>query len=264
MCCDPIVAAWPEIREIGEDELEAFVGVMARAMPREDTRRRHRPDRLAPAGRGDDLAPRRAATMRSSAPATPSPAGTLRPTAGSAPRSSLPERRGAGIGDRLRAELERWAAEHGATELEGPVAEDDEGSLAWAQARGYEEAGRNSRLVLDLTAIEAPTVEPPPGIEIVTWADRPELAEGHLGGRARGGTRHSGRGGDATSARSTSGSSATCAAAATGPRRSSSPSRTARCSATRSSPSQRRRRSARSTTSPASSAPTAAAGSRRP
>ena len=33
-------------------------------------------------------------------------------------------------------------------------------------------------MVLDLTAIEAPIVTPPPGIEIVTWAERPELAEG--------------------------------------------------------------------------------------
>ena len=90
----------------------------------------------------------------------------------------MPERRGHRIGDKLRAELERWAAEHGATELEGPVAEEDAGSLAWAAARGYEEAGRNSRMVLDLTTIEAPAVEPPPGIEIVTWAERPELAEG--------------------------------------------------------------------------------------
>jgi GNAT superfamily N-acetyltransferase len=90
----------------------------------------------------------------------------------------LPDRRGQGIGDELRATLERWAVEHGATELDAPVAEGDDGSLAWAAARGYEEAGRNSRMVLDLTAIEAPAVEPPAGIEIVTWAERPDLAEG--------------------------------------------------------------------------------------
>ena len=38
--------------------------------------------------------------------------------------------------------------------------------------------GRDSQLVLDLTAIEPPEPDPPPGIEIVTWADRPELAQG--------------------------------------------------------------------------------------
>ena len=32
--------------------------------------------------------------------------------------------------------------------------------------------------MLDLTAIEAPVVSAPAGIEIVTWAERPELAEG--------------------------------------------------------------------------------------
>ena len=64
--------------------------------------------------------------------------------------------RGGGIGIAVCEALEGWAGEHGATELEGPVGEDDEGSLAWAAARGYKEVGRNSRLVLDLTAIEAP------------------------------------------------------------------------------------------------------------
>jgi GNAT superfamily N-acetyltransferase len=90
----------------------------------------------------------------------------------------VPEHRGHGVGDELRETIEGWARDHGATELDAAVAEDDPSSLAWASARGYEEAGRNSRLVLDLTAIEAPGVTPPPGIEIVTWAERPELAEG--------------------------------------------------------------------------------------
>jgi GNAT superfamily N-acetyltransferase len=87
-----------------------------------------------------------------------------------------PEHRGAGVGIGLLDALEGWAAEHGATELEGPVQEDDERSLAWAAGRGYTEVGRNSRLVLDLTRIEAPDPDPPPGVEIVTWADRPDLA----------------------------------------------------------------------------------------
>ena len=60
----------------------------------------------------------------------------------------------------------------------GPVKETDDRSLAWAQRRGFIEVGRNSRLVLDLTASEAPVVSAPAGIEIVTWAERPELAEG--------------------------------------------------------------------------------------
>ncbi len=89
-----------------------------------------------------------------------------------------PELRGAGIGTELLHALEAWARERGATELEGPVQEDDAASIGWTERRGYVEVGRNSQLVLDLTTIEAPQPNPPPGIEIVTWADRPELAQG--------------------------------------------------------------------------------------
>jgi GNAT superfamily N-acetyltransferase len=89
-----------------------------------------------------------------------------------------PEHRGAGSGIALLDALEGWAAEQGATELEGAIAEDDERSLAWAHGRGYTEVGRNSRLVLDLTAVEPPEPAPPVGVEIVSWADRPELAPG--------------------------------------------------------------------------------------
>ncbi|MHB1243107.1 MAG: GNAT family N-acetyltransferase [Gaiellaceae bacterium] len=89
-----------------------------------------------------------------------------------------PEDRGAGVGIALLDALEGWASDNGASELEGPVQEDDERSLAWARRRGYAEAGRRSRLVLDLTAIEALDPAPPDGVEIVSWADRPELAAG--------------------------------------------------------------------------------------
>ena len=41
-------------------------------------------------------------------------------------------------------------------------------------------------MVLDLTAIEAPAIDPPEGVEIVTWAERPELARGHVRGGLRG------------------------------------------------------------------------------
>ncbi|HEY7794615.1 MAG TPA: GNAT family N-acetyltransferase [Gaiellaceae bacterium] len=89
-----------------------------------------------------------------------------------------PEQRGAGVGIAVLDALEGWAGEQGATELEGGVQEDDERSLAWAAARGYTEVGRNSRLVLDLRAIDAPDPAPPPGVEIVVWADRPDLTPG--------------------------------------------------------------------------------------
>lgn len=89
-----------------------------------------------------------------------------------------PEQRGAGAGERLLGAIAAWAAGRGATELEGPVQEDDEGSLEWAARHGFTEVGRNSHLVLDLTRVEAPEPAPPDGIEIVPWAERPELAQG--------------------------------------------------------------------------------------
>ena len=88
------------------------------------------------------------------------------------------DERGTGVGIAILDALEGWAAERDCTELEGPVSEDDEGSLAWAANHGYHETGRNSRLVLDLTSAEIPEPAPPEGIDIVTWADRPELAQG--------------------------------------------------------------------------------------
>ena len=55
------------------------------------------------------------------------------------------------------------------------MAEDDEASLAWAKRRGYREIGGNSSLVLELEGVEAPAVDPPDGIEIATWAERPGI-----------------------------------------------------------------------------------------
>jgi GNAT superfamily N-acetyltransferase len=90
----------------------------------------------------------------------------------------LPERRGHGLGSALFAALGGWARTRGYTELLGTVAEDDPASLAWAERRGFREVGRNSLLVLDLERVEAPSVDPPAGIEVVSWAERPELARG--------------------------------------------------------------------------------------
>jgi GNAT superfamily N-acetyltransferase len=165
------------IREIGEAELEAFIGVLAVAMPREETGgiaglvdwRRHAQDMIWLLAEEDGEVV--GAAYGVAGWHTP-------PHRGLGAALVVPERRGHGTGDELRSVIERWSTERGITEIDAPVAEEDEGSLAWAAARGYEEAGRNSRMVLDLTAIEAPAVQPPPGIEIVTWAERPDLAEG--------------------------------------------------------------------------------------
>lgn len=91
----------------------------------------------------------------------------------------VPERhRGHGFGSALLAELARRAEVRGVTSFEARVAETDVASLAWALRRGFEEVGRDSSMVLDLAEVEAPAIDPPEGIEVVTWAACPELTRG--------------------------------------------------------------------------------------
>jgi GNAT superfamily N-acetyltransferase len=166
-----------KIREIGEAELERFLTVVDEAAPRANMGgvaglidwRRQAQDTIWLLADEDDepVGAGYAVTGWHTPPHRAIACALVRPAA-----------RGRGTGDKLRAELERWSAERGIAELDSPISEEDERSIAWAAARGYEEAGRNSRMVLDLTAIEPPAVEPPPGVEIVTWAARPDLAEG--------------------------------------------------------------------------------------
>ena len=90
----------------------------------------------------------------------------------------LHEARGRGVGSRLLDELGSRCRALGLETLEGWVEEEDGVSLAWGTRRGYTEVGRESKLFLDLTAVEASSVEPPQGIELTTLAERPELARG--------------------------------------------------------------------------------------
>jgi GNAT superfamily N-acetyltransferase len=160
-----------EIREIGEDELDAFIEVVAAVNPREDPSVEGFVDWKRQA---DDMA-----WFLADGGAAFALVGWHTPPGHAIGGVGvLPDRRGAGLGDDLLRTIETWARERGSTQLEGGIAEEDDGSIAWAAARGFEEVGRNSRMVLDLTRIEAPRITPPDGIEIVTWADRPELAEG--------------------------------------------------------------------------------------
>jgi GNAT superfamily N-acetyltransferase len=85
-------------------------------------------------------------------------------------------RRGAGTA--LYEAISRWACERGADELEVSVAGNDPESLSFALRRGFTEERRQVGLVLSLAGISPLQVQPPAGIEIVTWAQRPELARG--------------------------------------------------------------------------------------
>ena len=89
-----------------------------------------------------------------------------------------PEERRKGAGAALFAAASRWAGSKGHTAFEAWVREDAAGSIAFATGLGFEETGREYGLTLDLAEIDAPAVEAPPGIELTTWAERPELAQG--------------------------------------------------------------------------------------
>jgi GNAT superfamily N-acetyltransferase len=101
-----------------------------------------------------------------------------RPSVGSALLTVLAERRRRGVGTALYRELSRWCAAQGVETIEAMVEADDEESLGYARRRGFIEVERYPKRVLKLGDLVAPTVAPPSGVEIVSWADRPEVARG--------------------------------------------------------------------------------------
>ncbi len=90
----------------------------------------------------------------------------------------LEDGRRRGLGSALYATVSEWLRERGLEEMHASVMEDDEESLAYAARRGFREIERYPRLLLDLSTIEEPVVQAPPGVEILTWADHPDLARG--------------------------------------------------------------------------------------
>jgi mycothiol synthase len=164
-----------DVREIGEDELADWVAVSKAA-------------EAEPGTVEDYLDWRRQAEETAWLLATleGEPAGRTVVLTGwhSAPRvgrfelSVVPALRRRGVGSRLLAAAGTWLRDRGCDEALAPVGEEDAESFAWAERRGFREVGRNSLLALDLSAFEAPAVEPPEGIDIVSWAERPELTGG--------------------------------------------------------------------------------------
>jgi mycothiol synthase len=88
----------------------------------------------------------------------------------------LPEHRGRGIGQQIYEALSAHARTLGRDSMWGRIREDDEKSRRFARNRGFREAGREYEVVLD-TAEAAASGGPPDGIELVSLAQRPELAE---------------------------------------------------------------------------------------
>jgi GNAT superfamily N-acetyltransferase len=90
----------------------------------------------------------------------------------------LAEHRRLGVATAIYEAISAWARERDLDSIEVPVLDNDPESLAFAERRGFVEERREKGVVLELAEIEPPPVEPPDGVEIVTWAERPELARG--------------------------------------------------------------------------------------
>jgi GNAT superfamily N-acetyltransferase len=90
----------------------------------------------------------------------------------------LRDERRRGIGSKLYETISEFVASCGKDVLEVPVEDSDPDGERFVRNRGFTEIGRDIRVSLDLTTIEAPKVEPPPGVTITTWAERPELIHG--------------------------------------------------------------------------------------
>jgi len=101
-----------------------------------------------------------------------------RPDVASASITVLAPHRGHGAGTALYRDISSWCAAQGILAIEAPIEEADTASLEYARRRGFSEIERYGRMVLELDAVEVPTDPPPAGIEIVSWAARPELARG--------------------------------------------------------------------------------------
>jgi len=89
----------------------------------------------------------------------------------------VPKARGRGIGAALLAELVALARADGKTELEGEIRENDDVSRAFLERRGYRVVGGERWVALDLGSADKAPPEPPPGISIVTRAERPDLTD---------------------------------------------------------------------------------------
>jgi mycothiol synthase len=88
----------------------------------------------------------------------------------------LPEHRRLGVGGTIYRALSEHARGRGLTSLWGRIHEDDADSRRFAENRGFSEVGREYEVVLDVAVADA-SAEPPPGVELVTLAERPDLAQ---------------------------------------------------------------------------------------
>jgi GNAT superfamily N-acetyltransferase len=101
-----------------------------------------------------------------------------RPDVGNASVTVLAGHRGRGAGHALYRDVSTWCREQGVDTIHTQLELEDQASVEFAQRRGFTEIERYGRMILDLDTVDLPTTAPPAGIEIVSWAQRPELSRG--------------------------------------------------------------------------------------
>jgi mycothiol synthase len=89
----------------------------------------------------------------------------------------LPDARRQGIGATLFEALVTRARELGATALVSRVREDDAAAMRFAEARGFVIQQRECEVRLDLRAMSEVAPDTPPGVTVVSLADRPDLVD---------------------------------------------------------------------------------------
>lgn len=89
----------------------------------------------------------------------------------------LPSHRRRGVGRALLRALSEHARLVGREVLVGRVLEDDAESRAFLDRRGFAVLSRERPVALELGRIPAERPTPPPGVELVSLAERPDLAE---------------------------------------------------------------------------------------
>lgn len=101
-----------------------------------------------------------------------------RPDLGSVSLTVLAPHRRHGAGTALYRQVSRWCRERGLRTVEAQAEEEDTAAVDFARRRGFVEVERYGRMILELADVDLPTIPLPPGIDIVSWAARPELARG--------------------------------------------------------------------------------------
>ena len=104
----------------------------------------------------------------------------------------MPDRRRRGIGSALLAEVRERARGFGRETLQGEVRESDPESREFLEHRGFVQVGGEKAVALDLTQIDAPEVDPPQGVRIVTRVDEPDRLDEMYAVERAGGRGHPG------------------------------------------------------------------------